>query len=66
MPNRPADAGGLSYTFAEKDEWLALLNEALDPFDVPIGEENLDLVYLENGSFRSTSGTIRGEYYLRR
>ena len=61
MPNRPADAGGLSYTFAEKDDWLALLNDALDPFNVPIGESNLDLVYLENGSFRSTSGTIRGE-----
>ncbi len=66
MPNRPADAGGLSYTFAEKDEWLALLNETLDPFDAPIGEENLDLVYIENGLFRSTSGTIRGESYLYR
>ncbi len=66
MPNRPADAGGLSYTFAEKDEWIALLNEALDPFDAPIGEENLDLVYIEGGLFRSSSGTIRGESYLYR
>ncbi|MBR0208627.1 MAG: LCP family protein [Oscillospiraceae bacterium] len=66
MPNRPADAGGLSYTFAEKDEWLAMLNDALDPFDAPIGEENLDLVYLEGGRFRSSSGTIRGESYLYR
>lgn len=66
MPNRPADAGGLSYTFAEKDEWLALLNEALDPFDGPIGAENLDLVYIENGRFRASAGTIRGESYLYR
>ena len=66
MPNRPADAGGLSYTFVEKDEWLALLNDALNPFDTPIGEENLDLVYIENGLFRSSSGTIRGESYLYR
>ena len=66
MPNRPADAGGLSYTFAEKDEWLALLNETLNPFDTPIREENLDLVYLENGAFRSSSGFIRGESYLYR
>ncbi len=66
MPNRPADAGGLSYTFAEKDEWLALLNDALDPFNVPITEENLNLVYIENGLFRSTSGTICGESYLYR
>ncbi len=66
MPNRPADAGGLSYTFVEKDEWLAMLNDTLDPFDAPIGEENLDLVYIEGGLFRSTSGTIRGENYLYR
>ena len=66
MPNRPADAGGLSYTFAEKDEWLRQLNDMLDPFDVPIREENLDLVYLDNGAFRSTSGFIRGESYLHR
>lgn len=66
MPNRPADAGGLSYTFVEKDEWLSLLNETLNPFDGPIGEENLDLVYLEGGLFRSTSGWIRGEGYLYR
>lgn len=66
MPNRPADAGGLSYTFAEKDEWLRQLNDMLDPFDVPIREENLDLVYLDNGVFRSTSGFIRGESYLHR
>ena len=66
VPNVPADAGGLSYTFIEKDEWLALLNEAIDPFDAPIGEENLDVVYPENGRFRSTSGFIRGESYLYR
>ena len=66
MPNRPADAGGLSYTFVEKDEWLAMLNDTLDPFDAPIGEENLDLVYIDGGLFRSTSGTIRGENYLYR
>ena len=66
VPNRPADAGGLCYTFVEKDEWLALLNDALNPFDAPIEEENLDLVYIENGLFRSSSGFIRGESYLYR
>jgi len=66
MPNTPADAGGLSYTFVELDEWLTLLNDALNPFDAPIGKENLDIVYLENGAFRSTSGVIRGERYLYR
>ena len=66
MPNSPADAGGLSYTFVELDEWLALLNEALNPFDAPLTADNLDLVYLQNGSFRSTSGSIRDERYLYR
>ena len=49
-----------------KDEWIALLNDALDPFDKPIAAENLDLVYLENGLFRASSGVIRGESYLYR
>ena len=66
VPNIPVDAGGLCYTFVEKDAWLALLNDTLNPFDAPIGEENLDLVYPENGRFRSTSGFIRGESYLYR
>ena len=66
MPNVPADAGGLSYTFVELDEWLSLINEALNPFDVPITAENLDLVYLQNGAFRSTAGLIRDEGYLYR
>ncbi|MBR0041205.1 MAG: LCP family protein [Oscillospiraceae bacterium] len=65
-PNVPADAGGLSYTFIEKDEWLTLLNDALNPFDTPIGEANLDLVYPEYGRFQSTSGFIRGKSYLYR
>ena len=66
MPNIPADAGGLSYTFVDLGEWLPLLNDALSPFDTEIGADNLDLVYLENGAFRSTSGAIRDEKYLYR
>ena len=66
MPNVPADAGGLSYTFVDLGEWLPLLNDALNPFETEIGAENLDVVYLENGAFRSTSGTIRDERYLYR
>ena len=65
MPNRPADAGGLSYTFVEKDAWLTLLNEALNPFEEEIREENLDIVFPEGGGFRSSTGTIRGAAYLR-
>ncbi|MBQ7472742.1 MAG: LCP family protein [Oscillospiraceae bacterium] len=66
MPNVPADAGGLSYTFVDLAPWLTLLNDALNPFDAAIEPENLDVVYLENGAFRSTSGFIRDERYLYR
>ena len=54
MPNRPADAFGLSYTFVEPEEWLAMLNESLNPFDAPLTMENLDLIYLWGGGLRST------------
>ena len=66
MPNVPADAGGLSYTFVDLAPWLTLLNDALNPFDAAIEPENLDVVYLEKGAFRSTSGFIRDERYLYR
>ena len=65
VPNVPAEAGGLCYTFIEKDEWLALLNEAINPFDAPIREENLDIVYRRDGRYYATSGHIRGADYLR-
>jgi DNA-binding XRE family transcriptional regulator len=64
--NVPADAGGLSYTFVDLAPWLTLLNDALNPFDAAIEPENLDVVYLENGAFRSTSGFIRDDRYLYR
>ena len=43
----------------------------INPFEIMetinmIREENLDIVYLENGVFRSSTGTIRGRDYLYR
>lgn len=64
MPNIPADVGGLSYTFVEPEEWITLLNEALNPFDTPLTEDNLDIVYYRGGALRSTLGLIRGEERL--
>lgn len=61
MPNIPADVDGLSYTFVEPEAWLELLNETLNPFDAPLREENLDLVYWRGGALRSTLGVIRGK-----
>lgn len=61
MPNIPADVDGLSYTFAEPEEWIELLNDALNPFDAPLTEDNLDLVYYRGGALRSTIGLLRGK-----
>lgn len=61
MPNIPADVDGLSYTFVEPEEWIELLNDALNPFDAALTEDNLDLVYYRGGALRSTIGLLRGK-----
>lgn len=61
MPNIPADVDGLSYTFVEPEEWIELLNDALNPFDAALTEDNLDLVYYRGGALHSTIGLLRGK-----
>lgn len=64
MPNTPAETHGLSYTYVELEPWLDMLNESLNPFDLPITAANLDLVYRVDGRVYATSGILRGaEYY---
>lgn len=65
MPNTPAEVHGLSYTFVELEPWLAMINERLDPFDLPVTAANLDLVYRVNGAIYATSGVLRGPEYYR-
>lgn len=64
MPNIPADVAGLSYTFVDLEPWLQMINERLNPFDMVVTRENLDVVYKLPGGFGCTTGTPRGEWYL--
>lgn len=63
LPTGPADIAGLSYTVVEPEEWLALLNESLSPYTLPLGPENLDLVYRDAGGYHATGGVLRGPGY---
>ncbi len=63
MPGSPATVAGLSYLLVEPEPWLAMLNESLNPFTVPITRENLDLVYHDAAGYHATSGFLRGAAY---
>ncbi len=65
MPNSPATVAGLSYTLPEPEDWLAMINESLNPFTAPIRRENLDLVYHDAAGYHATSGCLRGAEYYR-
>ena len=63
MPNTPVTVAGLSYTLAEPEAWLAMINDSLNPYTVPIRLENLDLVYRDDTGYHATSGYLRGAGY---
>ncbi len=64
MPNTPADVHGLSYVTVELEPWLTLLNERLNPYDLPVTPSALDVVYRVGGAWQASSGRLRGpEYY---
>ena len=64
MPVTPVELHGISYVFVELEPWLTLINESLDPFDLPVTAANLDLVTRIEGRFSATSGRLLGaEYY---
>ena len=54
-PNRPTDAGGISYTVLELDPWLEMVNTNLDPYREEIAAEDLDLVFSRGGALGWTA-----------
>ena len=62
-PNEPAAVAGLSYVLLEPEDWLAMINEFLNPYAAPITRENLDLVYHDASGYHATSGLLRGAAY---
>ena len=50
---------GLSYVFLYPDQWLDCINQNINPYDVEIALEDLDVVYeTGDGGYASTSGHL--------
>ena len=62
-PNTPAYVNDISYTFLNLYDWLEMVNTRLNPGSTPIGEGQLDLVYLHNGAVSCTTA-IQGISYF--
>ena len=62
-PNTPAYVNDISYTFLDLYDWLEMVNAHLNPSPTPVGEGQLDLVYLHNGAVSCTTA-IRGVSYF--
>ena len=62
-PNTPAYVRGYSYAFLDLYDWLAMVNERLDPFDTAVTEADIDLVYLYNGKVCCTTVLQGPGYY---
>ena len=62
-PNTPAYVNEISYTFLDLYNWLEMVNTRLNPTSTPIGEGQLDLVYLHNGAVSCTTA-LQGVSYF--
>ncbi|MCR5576413.1 MAG: LCP family protein [Oscillospiraceae bacterium] len=62
-PNTPAYVNDISYTFLDLYNWLEMINTRLNPTSTPIGEGQLDLVYLHNGAVSCTTA-LQGISYF--
>ena len=48
----------LSYVFLYPDQWLACINDYINPYDVPISLQDLDIVYETGSGLAATSGQL--------
>ena len=48
----------LSYVFLYPDQWLECINTYINPYDVAISLEDLDIVYETGSGFAATSGQL--------
>lgn len=62
VPSDSAGIGGLSYSVINLYSWIDMLNQCLNPFESPIGVNNLDIVYRNGGSYAATT-TLAGDWY---
>ena len=62
-PNTPAYVHDLSYTFLDLYNWIQMINDCLNPSTEPVGEGQLDLVYLRGGEVCCTTAIQGIAYY---
>ena len=55
---------GYSYAILDISPWLEMINTSLNPYDDAVTLNNLDIVYKDGSSYKS-SGYLRGENYYR-
>ena len=61
IPNRmDGMINGLNYVMPLIDDWVVMLNEYLNPFDVEITKENLNMISYIDGVWTMTQGYIAG------
>ena len=64
-PTEPATISGYSYAVLEKEAWLELLNDSVDPYDRALRAEDLDIVYREGAGYAATGRLLDPAYYRR-
>ena len=62
-PNTPAFAQNYSYAFLDLYDWIGMVNETVNPYNSPVGEGDLDLVYLMGGEVYCTT-VLKGGWYF--
>ncbi|MBR4579468.1 MAG: LCP family protein [Oscillospiraceae bacterium] len=60
MPNETVNIYGGSYVNIQLNPWLEMINDYLNPFNVDVTAENLDVLTYYNGTYYSTTGRIAG------
>lgn len=64
-PTEPATVSGYSYALLQKDAWLELLNDSVDPYERPLRAEDLDIVYRQGVDYAATGRLLDPAYYRR-
>ena len=62
VPGEGRMVRGGAYYFINKTEWLSIVNEGLNPFNVDIANENMNYLVYQNGDVYTNVGDYYGTY----
>ncbi len=63
VPSDSAGIGGLSYSVINIYPWIDMLNQCLNPYESPIGYDNLNIVYKDGNGYAATTNLVGDWYY---